>query len=59
MPTYMYSCSECGPRELIHTMDEVLTSCPYCDNISFRKMFTNVGIQFKGSGFYSTDSKGK
>lgn len=59
MPTYTYNCAECGPKEFIHGIHEVLTSCPLCDTISFRKTFNNVSVQFKGSGFYSTDSKEK
>ena len=59
MPTYTYSCDDCGPKEFVHGMDESLTSCPHCDSISFRKTFNNIGIQFKGKGFYSTDSRGK
>jgi putative FmdB family regulatory protein len=59
MPTYTYNCAECGLQEFIHGMEEMLTSCPYCDSINFRKTFNKVAVQFKGSGFYSTDSKGK
>lgn len=57
MPTYTYNCAECGPKEIFHSMDEVLTCCPHCDSIYFRKTFGSVGIQFKGLGFYSTDSR--
>lgn len=57
MPTYTYMCDDCGPKEFVHSMDESLTSCPHCDSISFRKIFSKVGIQFKGSGFYSTDAR--
>jgi len=59
MPTYTYMCDNCGPREFVHGMDESLTSCPRCGSILFRKTFHRVGVQFKGKGFYSTDSRGK
>jgi len=59
MPQYTYNCAECGPKEIAHSIDTVLTSCPYCDTLDFRKTFNGVGIQFKGKGFYSTDSRKK
>lgn len=57
MPTYTYNCAECGPKEINHSMDTVLNACPYCDSQNFNKIFTKVGVQFKGKGFYSTDSR--
>ena len=58
MPTYEYRCKDCG-----HTFDAVqaftddsLSECPACAG-SLRKVFGNVGITFKGSGFYRTDSR--
>jgi len=60
MPTYTYNCAECGPMEFIQSInDEPLTECPHCDSLNFYKTFNKVGVQFKGKGFYSTDSKGK
>lgn len=58
MPTYEYSCNDCGHRfdvvQSIH--DDSLTVCPECGG-TLRKLFGNVGVVFKGSGFYKTDSR--
>jgi putative FmdB family regulatory protein len=58
MPTYEYRCTDCG-----HTFDAVqaftddaLTECPNCGG-RLKKLFGNVGIAFKGSGFYRNDSR--
>ena len=58
MPTYAYACKECG-----HAFDifqsfsaNTLTECPQCSGV-LRKKFGNVGVTFKGSGFYRTDSR--
>ena len=58
MPTYEYRCKDCG-----HTFDayqaftdDPLTECPECSG-ALKKLFGNVGIAFKGSGFYKTDSR--
>ena len=60
MPTYTYSCADCGPMEFFQPIDnDPLTECPRCDSLNFHKTFNKVGVQFKGKGFYSTDSKGK
>lgn len=59
MPTYSYKCDECGPFDWIHPMQDTLTECPKCGSQGFGRMYNPVGISFKGSGFYSTDSKGK
>ena len=58
MPTYQYSCTECGePLETVQKFsDEPLTVCPACGG-RLRKVFSPVGIVFKGSGFYRTDSR--
>ena len=58
MPTYSYACTECGNRfdEVQAFSDDALTSCPQC-NGRLRKLFGNVGVVFKGSGFYRTDSR--
>ena len=58
MPTYSYACTECGNRfdEVQAFSDDALTSCPQC-NGRLRKLFGKVGVVFKGSGFYRTDSR--
>ena len=59
MPTYQYSCTECGHFfEAVQSFsDESLTVCPECQG-RLRKVFNAVGVVFKGSGFYRTDSRG-
>ena len=60
MPTYTYSCAECGPMDFYQSIDDkAFTNCPRCDSVFFKKVYGNVGVQFKGKGFYSTDSRGK
>ncbi|WP_208026881.1 FmdB family zinc ribbon protein [Rhabdothermincola sediminis] len=58
MPTYEYRCRDCGHElEVVQAFsDDPLTQCPACEG-SLRKVFGNVGISFKGSGFYKTDSR--
>ena len=58
MPTYQYRCTECGEDlEVVQKFsDEPLTVCPACQG-ALRKVFSPVGIVFKGSGFYRTDSR--
>lgn len=58
MPTYVYACKNCGHRfEKYQSFSEdSLATCPECTQDSLRKVFDSVGIVFKGSGFYSTDS---
>ncbi len=59
MPVYTYRCENCG-IQFDHTQkfsDPVLTRCPECGKKSLRKVFTPVGIVFKGSGFYATDHR--
>lgn len=60
MPTYQYSCTECGePLEVVQKFsDDALTECTACGG-RLRKVFSAAGIIFKGSGFYRTDSRGK
>jgi putative FmdB family regulatory protein len=60
MPTYEYACTECGDRtEVVQSIsDPPLTTCTVCGG-QLRKVFSPVGIVFKGSGFYRTDSRGK
>jgi putative FmdB family regulatory protein len=59
VPTYAYACTACGHRfELQQSFtDSALTECPECAG-RLRKLFNTVGIVFKGSGFYRTDSRG-
>ncbi|MDA8391668.1 MAG: FmdB family transcriptional regulator [Actinomycetota bacterium] len=59
MPTYEYACKECGKHlEVVQSFDEPsLTTCPACQG-RLRKVFGSIGISFKGSGFYKTDSRG-
>ena len=58
MPTYQYSCTECGERiEAVQKFtDEPLQVCSACGG-KLRKVFSPVGIVFKGSGFYRNDSR--
>lgn len=59
MPTYQYQCTACGEGlEAVQKFtDDPLTECPAC-NGRLRKVFSAVGVVFKGSGFYRTDSRG-
>ncbi len=59
MPTYQYTCTDCGtPLEAVQSFsDAALTECPTCGG-RLRKVFSAVGVVFKGSGFYKTDSRG-
>ena len=56
MPTYEYTCRDCGHTfEIVQSMlDEPLTMCPECGG-TLRKVFAPPAISFKGSGFYATD----
>jgi len=58
VPTYSYACTECGNRfDAVQAFsDAALTTCAEC-NGRLRKLFGNVGVVFKGSGFYRTDSR--
>ncbi|QUQ69316.1 FmdB family zinc ribbon protein [Kutzneria sp. CA-103260] len=58
MPTYQYACTACGHRfEAVQSFsDNALTECPECSG-KLRKLFGSVGVVFKGSGFYRTDSR--
>ncbi len=58
MPTYAYACTSCDHRfEAVQSFsDDSLTSCPQCEG-RLRKVFSAVGVVFKGSGFYRTDSR--
>jgi len=59
MPTYEYECTQCHKRtEAVQKFsDAPLTVCPECGG-ELRKVFSAVGIVFKGSGFYKNDSRG-
>ncbi|MDF2496763.1 FmdB family zinc ribbon protein [Arthrobacter koreensis] len=58
MPTYAYACKDCGHAFDIQQSftDDSLTVCPECGG-NLRKKFNSVGVVFKGSGFYRTDSR--
>lgn len=58
MPTYQYQCTACGHSfEIVQRFsDDSLTDCPECEG-RLRKVFNAVGVVFKGSGFYRTDSR--
>jgi putative FmdB family regulatory protein len=60
VPTYQYACTACSERlEAVQSFtDAPLTECPACGG-QLRKVFSAVGVVFKGSGFYKTDSRGK
>ncbi|QIX49448.1 MULTISPECIES: FmdB family zinc ribbon protein [Rhodococcus] len=59
MPTYSYACTSCDNRfDIVQSFtDDALTECNECSG-KLRKLFNSVGIVFKGSGFYRTDSRG-
>jgi putative FmdB family regulatory protein len=58
VPTYSYACTECGDRfDAVQAFsDDALTTCEKCSG-RLRKLFGNVGVVFKGSGFYRNDSR--
>ena len=58
MPTYSYQCTQCGDKfDIVQSFsDDALSTCEKC-NGKLRKLFNSVGIVFKGSGFYRTDSR--
>jgi putative FmdB family regulatory protein len=58
VPTYQYACTDCAERlEVVQRFsDDPLSVCPSCGG-KLRKVFSPVGIVFKGSGFYRTDSR--
>lgn len=59
MPIYTYRCENCGVQfeKMQSFKDNPLTICPECNKKSLRKVYTPVGIVFKGSGFYATDHR--
>ncbi len=58
MPTYSYACTDCDNKFDVQQSfsDDSLTTCPQCEG-KLRKLFNSVGVVFKGSGFYRTDSR--
>jgi putative FmdB family regulatory protein len=58
VPTYSYACTGCGNRfDVVQAFtDDALTTCDQCSG-RLRKLFSSVGVVFKGSGFYRTDSR--
>jgi putative FmdB family regulatory protein len=58
VPTYSYACTECNNRfDVVQAFtDDALTTCEKCSG-RLRKLFNSVGVVFKGSGFYRTDSR--
>jgi putative FmdB family regulatory protein len=60
MPTYQYVCATCNaPLEVVQSFsDDALVECPECKAPELRKVYGSVGVVFKGSGFYRTDSRG-
>jgi putative FmdB family regulatory protein len=58
VPTYSYACTECDNRfDAVQAFtDDALSTCPQCSG-RLRKLFNSVGVVFKGSGFYRTDSR--
>ena len=58
MPTYEYACAKCGHQfEVVQSFsDAPISQCPECQG-EVKKVFSNVGVVFKGSGFYKTDSR--
>jgi len=59
MPTYEYRCKSCGHEMEVQQAfsDDPLDTCPECQG-ALRKVYGNVGISFKGSGFYKNDARG-
>lgn len=59
MPTYEYRCKSCGHQMEVQQAftDDPLDTCPECQG-ALRKVYGNVGISFKGSGFYKNDARG-
>lgn len=59
MPVYTYRCDNCGVQfeQSQKFSDNPLTRCPECGKKTLKKVYTPVGIVFKGSGFYATDHR--
>lgn len=58
MPRYEYKCRKCEKNfDVTHGINDTVERCVHCDSTDIRRVFHPVGIVFKGSGFYATDSK--
>jgi putative FmdB family regulatory protein len=59
MPTYEYRCKSCGNELEVQQSftDDPLTECPACGESTLKKVFGNIAVTFKGSGFYKTDNR--
>ena len=59
MPVYLYHCDSCGIEfeKYQKYSEKQLAQCPECGKLTLHKVFTPVGVIFKGSGFYSTDHR--
>jgi putative FmdB family regulatory protein len=59
MPTYQYRCKACGEDLEVQQSftDDALTTCPACSEPQLKKVFGNIAVTFKGSGFYKNDSR--
>lgn len=55
MPRYDYECISCGVFEVSHSISESISLCPKCSKNTVKRVYSPIGISFKGSGFYSTD----
>ncbi|MEI6219997.1 MAG: FmdB family zinc ribbon protein [Actinomycetes bacterium] len=58
MPTYEYACADCGHQfeQFQAFSEEPILTCPECKG-ELRKVYSNVGVVFKGTGFYKNDSR--
>lgn len=59
MPAYVYKCNDCGTVFERHQRitEPPLTECPICEVGRVRRLINNVGVIFKGNGFYATDNR--
>jgi putative FmdB family regulatory protein len=56
MPTYAYMCKQCGGYDVSQPITaQPLSTCPICGGLEIKRVFSAAAVQFKGSGFYSTD----
>jgi len=61
LPTYSYRCADCDYAfdQYQAFTEDTLTNCPNCAKAQLRKVFSNIGVTFNGSGFYRNDSRSK
>jgi len=61
MANYTYGCKKCGEMDISHSIkDDAMTVCPVCGGKEFKRLIGgNIGVVFKGTGFYETDYKRK